>query len=97
MGSLHACVADRTDLPDRKVLFRPHLVLQPLLGRGDGKQGYLAGLQRTFSNVTLRMLPWEEHAKRSMAVLEGGFVCAGPDPRHRWWIADVVSRYLIQI
>ena len=49
--------------------------------RGDGKQGYLAGLQN-FSNVTLRMLPWEEHAKRGMYFFswKGGFVCTGPDP-----------------
>jgi len=49
--------------------------------RGDGKQGYLAGLQN-YSNLTLRMLPWEDHAKRGMYFFtwKGGFVCTGPKP-----------------
>ena len=67
--------------------------------RGDGKQGYLAGLQN-YSNVTLRMLPWEEHAKRGMYFFswKGGFVCTGPDPSPPdEWIHDVVSRSRIQI
>lgn len=62
--------------------------------RGDGKQGYMAGLQN-FSNTTLRMLPWEDHAKRGMFFFswEGGFVCTGPNPNPpQAWLADVLTR-----
>jgi len=62
--------------------------------RGDGKQGYLAGIQN-FSNLTLRMLPWEEHAKRGMYFFswKGGFVCTGPEPNPpKEWIEDVMQR-----
>ena len=62
--------------------------------RGDGKQGYMAGLQN-FSNTTLRMLPWEDHAKRGMFFFswENGFVCTGPKPTPpEDWLADVLSR-----
>ena len=62
--------------------------------RGDGKQGYMAGLQN-FSNITLRMLPWEDHAKRGMFFFswDGGFVCTGPSPDPPMdWLSDVLSR-----
>lgn len=62
--------------------------------RGDGKQGYLAGLQN-YSNLTLRMLPWEDHAKRGMYFFtwKGGFVCTGPDPSPPdEWLDDVLER-----
>ena len=62
--------------------------------RGDGKPGYLAGIQN-YLNVTLRMLPWEDHAKRGMYFFswEGGFVCTGPDPTPpEAWIEDVLKR-----
>ena len=62
--------------------------------RGDGKQGYLAGLQN-YSNLTLRMLPWEDHAKRGMYFFtwKGGFVCTGPKPAPPdEWLDDVLSR-----
>ncbi|MAJ01904.1 MAG: hypothetical protein CMA10_05820 [Euryarchaeota archaeon] len=62
--------------------------------RGDGKPGYLAGIQN-FSNLTLRMLPWEEHAKRGMYFFswEGGFVCTGPNPNPpEEWLEDVLKR-----
>ena len=62
--------------------------------RGDGKPGYLAGIQN-YANLTLRMLPWEDHAKRGMYFFswEGGFVCTGPEPRPpKDWLEDVLSR-----
>jgi gluconate kinase len=62
--------------------------------RGDGKPGYLAGIQN-YANMTLRMLPWEDHAKRGMYFFswDGGFVCTGPnaDPPEPW-LADVLAR-----
>lgn len=62
--------------------------------RGDGKPGYLAGIQN-YSHLTLRMLPWEEHAKRGMYFFswDGGFVCTGPKPKPpEAWLGDVLSR-----
>ncbi|NCG00286.1 MAG: hypothetical protein GWP25_00650 [Euryarchaeota archaeon] len=62
--------------------------------RGEGKQGYLAGLQN-YSNLTLRMLPWEDHAKRGMYFFtwKGGFVCTGPNPTPPdEWLDDVLER-----
>jgi len=62
--------------------------------RGDGKQGYLAGLQN-HSHLTLRMLPWEDHAKRGMFFFtwKGGFVCTGPKPSPPdEWLEDVLDR-----
>jgi|TARA_B110000444_G_C18850088_1_gene604862 hypothetical protein len=62
--------------------------------RGDGKQGYLAGLQN-HSHLTLRMLPWEDHAKRGMYFFtwKGGFVCTGPKPSPPdEWLEDVLAR-----
>ena len=62
--------------------------------RGDGKQAYLASLQN-HSNVTLRMLAWEEHARRGLHFFSwsDGFVCTGrattpPDG----WLDDVLER-----
>lgn len=62
--------------------------------RGDGKPGYMAGIQN-FSNITLRMLPWEAHAKHGMYFFswDGGFVCTGPRPDPpEAWLEDVLSR-----
>lgn len=62
--------------------------------RGDGKQGYLAGLQN-FNHLTLRMLPWENHAKKGMFFFtwKGGFVCTGKNPNPpAQWLEDVLSR-----
>ena len=62
--------------------------------RGDGKPGYLAGIQN-FSNLTLRMLPWEDHAKHGMFFFswDGGFVCTGPNPEPpSEWLDDVLKR-----
>ena len=62
--------------------------------RGDGKQGYLAGLQN-HSHLTLRMLPWEDHAKRGMYFFtwKGGFVCTWPKPSPPdEWLEDVLDR-----
>ena len=62
--------------------------------RGDGKPGYLAGIQN-HANLTLRMLPWEDHAKRGMYFFswDGGFVCTGPNPNPpEAWLGDVLKR-----
>ena len=62
--------------------------------RGDGKPGYLAGIQN-YANLTLRMLPWEDHAKRGMYFFrqDGGFVCTGPNPDPpEEWLGDVLKR-----
>lgn len=62
--------------------------------RGDGKLGYLAGIQN-YANLTLRMLPWEDHARRGMHFFswEGGFVCTGPKPNPpKDWLGDVLKR-----
>ena len=62
--------------------------------RGDGKPGYLAGIQN-YANLTLRMLPWEDHAKRGMYFFswDGGFVCTGPNPDPpEDWLGDVLKR-----
>jgi len=47
--------------------------------RGDGKVAYQAGLQN-HNMPTLRMLPWEDHARRGYFFFSwrGGFVCSGP-------------------
>ena len=62
--------------------------------RGEGKQAYLASLQN-HHNVTLRMLAWEEHARRGLHFFSWseGFVCTGrattpPDG----WLEDVLER-----
>ena len=48
--------------------------------RGDGKPGYLAGIQN-YANLTLRMLPWEDHAKRECTSQLGRRVrLHGPQP-----------------
>ncbi len=62
--------------------------------RGDGKPGYMAGIQN-YANLTLRMLPWEDHAKRGMYFFswDGGFVCTGPNPDPpEAWLGDVLRR-----
>jgi len=62
--------------------------------RGDGKPGYLAGIQN-YANLTLRMLPWEDHARRGMYFFswDGGFVCTGPNPNPpEEWLSDVLKR-----
>ena len=62
--------------------------------KGDGKVMYLAGIQNHHM-PTMRMLPWEEHAKRGYFFFSwsGGFVCSGPEPKlPDGWLADVLSR-----
>lgn len=91
-GSLHACHDE--DFTTVGKFASASFGSASFVRRGDGKQGYLAGLQN-FSNLTLRMLPWEEHAKRGMYFFswKGGFVCTGPDPSPPdEWIDDVVTR-----
>ena len=91
-GSLHACHDEEFTTVGK--FSSASFGSASFVRRGDGKQGYLAGLQN-YSNVTLRMLPWEEHAKRGMYFFswKGGFVCTGPDPLPpNEWIEDVVER-----
>ena len=67
--------------------------------RGDGKPGYLAGIQN-YANLTLRMLPWEDHARRGMYFFswDGGFVCTGPNPHPpEAWLGDVLKRSRFQL
>ena len=61
--------------------------------RGDGKQGYLAGLQN-HQNLTLRMLPWEEHARRECISSHGKMDSStGPNPTlPSGWLEDVLER-----
>ena len=91
-GSLHAC--HDTEFSTVGKFSSPSFGTASYVRRGDGKQGYLAGLQN-YSNITLRMLPWEEHAKRGMYFFswKGGFVCTGPKPNPPdEWVTDVLSR-----
>ena len=62
-GSLHACHDEEFTTVGK--FSSGSFGSASFVRRGDGKQGYLAGLQN-FSNLTLRILPWEEHAKRGM-------------------------------
>jgi len=59
--------------------------------RGDGKVAYQAGLQN-YNMPTLRMLPWEDHARRGYFFFSwrGGFVCSGP-------VADIPDGWLDDI
>ena len=62
--------------------------------RGDGNQGYQAGIQN-HSHITLRLLPWEDHAKRGIFFFswKDGFVCTGIDPTPpEGWLEDVLER-----
>lgn len=91
-GSLHACHDE--DFTTVGKFTSGSFGSASFIRRGDGKQGYLAGLQN-FSNLTLRMLPWEEHAKRGMYFFswKGGFVCTGPIPNPPdEWVDDVLDR-----
>ncbi len=91
-GSLHAC--HDTEFSTVGKFSSSSFGTASYVRRGDGKQGYLAGLQN-YSNITLRMLPWEEHAKRGMYFFswKGGFVCTGPKPNPPdEWVTDVLSR-----
>ena len=91
-GSLHA--AHDEDLSLVGNFKSPNFGSGSFIRRGDGKQGYLAGLQN-HQNLTLRMLPWEEHARRGMYFFswECGFVCTGPNPNPpKGWLEDVLER-----
>ena len=62
--------------------------------RGDGKVAYQAGLQN-HNMTTLRMLPWEDHARRGYFFFSwrGGFVCSGPVADiPDGWLDDVLGR-----
>ena len=87
-GSLHACHDEEFTTVGKfsSASFGSASLLE------DGKQGYLAGLQN-FSNVTLRMLPWEEHARECIFLLERQFCVYRTDPSPpNEWIEDVVER-----
>ena len=91
-GSLHA--AHDADISLVGNFKSPNFGSGAFIRRGDGKQGYLACLQ-THQNLTLRMLPWEEHARRGMYFFswESGFVCTGPNPNPpKGWLEDVLER-----
>ena len=91
-GSLHA--AHDTEFTTVGQFDSPSFGGGSYVRRGDGKPGYLAGLQN-FHNLTLRMLPWEYHAKLGMYFFswEGGFVCTGPRPEPPLgWLDDVLRR-----
>ncbi len=91
-GSLHAAHDEDISLVGN--FKSPNFGSGSFIRRGDGKQGYLAGLQN-HQNLTLRMLPWEEHARRGMYFFswEGGFVCTGPNPNPpKGWLEDVLER-----
>jgi len=91
-GSLHAAHDEEISLVGN--FKSPNFGSGSFIRRGDGKQGYLAGLQN-HQNLTLRMLPWEEHARRGMYFFswEGGFVCTGPNPNPpKGWLEDVLER-----
>jgi hypothetical protein len=62
--------------------------------RGDGKVAYQAGIQNHHM-PTLRMLPWEDHARKGYFFFswKGGFVCTGPEPEiPEGWLDDVLKR-----
>ena len=62
--------------------------------RGDGKVAYQAGLQN-YHMTTLRMLPWEDHARKGYFFFswKNGFVCSGPTPTiPDGWLGDVLER-----
>ena len=91
-GSLHAAHDDEISLVGN--FKSPNFGSGSFIRRGDGKQGYLAGLQN-HQNLTLRMLPWEDHARKGMYFFswEKGFVCTGPNPTPpKGWLEDVLER-----
>jgi hypothetical protein len=91
-GSLHACHDEEFKMVGN--FSSGSFGTASFIRRGDGKQGYLAGLQN-HSHLTLRMLPWEDHAKRGMYFFtwKGGFVCTGPNPTPPdEWLEDVLNR-----
>ena len=62
--------------------------------KGDGKVMYMAGIQN-FHIPKIRMLPWEDHAKRGYFFFSwrDGFVCSGPEAKiPDGWLADVLDR-----
>ena len=91
-GSLHTAHDDEISLVGN--FKSPNFGSGSFIRRGDGKQGYLAGLQN-HQNLTLRMLPWEDHARKGMYFFswENGFVCTGPNPTPpKGWLEDVLER-----
>ena len=62
--------------------------------RGDARASVFAGIQNQ-QNPRLRLLPWEEHAKRGWWFFSwrGGFYCSGQRPEvEDEWILDVMAR-----
>ena len=62
--------------------------------KGDGKVAYQAGIQNHHM-TTLRMLPWEDHARKGYHFFSwrGGFVCSGPIATiPEGWLDDVLQR-----
>ena len=62
--------------------------------RGDARAGFLAGVQNQH-NPRLRLLPWEEHAKRGWWFFSSvnNFVCPGKIPEvENSWILGILER-----
>ncbi len=62
--------------------------------RGDARAGFLAGVQNQH-NPRLRLLPWEEHAKRGWWFFSSvnDFVCSGQSPEvDNNWILGILDR-----
>ena len=91
-GSLFAAHDD--DISTVQKFDHPSFGRGSYLRRGDGKAGYLAGIQN-HHNPTLRMLPYEEHAKHGAWFFSASnrFVCTGTTASvPEGWLEDVLNR-----
>ena len=62
--------------------------------KGDSRAGFLTGVQN-HHNPRLRLLPWEEHAKRGWWFFssKNGFVCSGQESKiSNDWILGIIER-----
>ena len=62
--------------------------------KGDSRAGFLTGVQN-HHNPRLRLLPWEEHAKRGWWFFssKNGFVCSGQESKiSNDWILGIIDR-----
>lgn len=66
--------------------------------KGDSRAGFLAGIQNQH-NPRLRLLPWEEHAKKGWWFFSSvnGFTCSGQSPKvDNDWIIGIIERCKIK-
>ena len=66
--------------------------------KGDSRAGFLAGIQNQH-NPRLRLLPWEEHAKKGWWFFSSvnEFVCSGQSPSvNNEWIMGIIDRCKIK-